>query len=153
MKQKTKETMGYLVNGLSIALFFYLAFTLDVPSFLGPLRYVGWILLASGVAFVALSIVALAGNRGAGLVDRGVYGIVRHPMYVGAILCFLSYSFFVPHWLILLISAANIAIVYAFILQEEAQNIERFGSPYLTYMETVPRANPVAGILGRMRSK
>jgi protein-S-isoprenylcysteine O-methyltransferase Ste14 len=72
---------------------------------------------------------------------------------MGAILCFLSYSFFVPHWLILLISAVNIAIVYAFILQEEAQNVDRFGSEYRRYMEAVPRANPVAGILGRMRSE
>jgi protein-S-isoprenylcysteine O-methyltransferase Ste14 len=153
MKQKTKEMMGYLVNGLSIAMFFYLAFTLDVPDFLAPLRYVGWILLGSGVAFVVLSIATLVGNRDAGLVDRGVYGIVRHPMYVGAILCFLSYSFFVPHWLILLISAANVTIVYAFILQEEAQNIARFGSAYHRYMESVPRANPVAGIFGRIRSR
>jgi protein-S-isoprenylcysteine O-methyltransferase Ste14 len=153
MKQKTMETMGYLVNGLSIALFFYLAFALDVSDSLWPLKYVGWILLGAGITLVALSIITLARNRGAGLVDRGVYGIVRHPMYVGAILCFLSYSFFVPHWLILLISAANVAIVYMFIRQEEAQNVAVFGSAYSHYMETVPRANPVAGILRRMRGK
>jgi len=112
MKQKTKETLGYIVNGLSTALFIYLVFTLDVPDFLRPLRYFGWILLGFGIGLVVLSIVALVSNQGAGLVERGVYGIVRHPMYLGAMLCFLSYFFFHPHWLILLISSANIAVVY-----------------------------------------
>jgi protein-S-isoprenylcysteine O-methyltransferase Ste14 len=153
MKQKTKETLGYIVNGLSIALFIYLVFTLDVPNFLRPLRYFGWILLGFGIGLVVLSIVALVSNQGTGLIGWGVYGLVRHPMYLGAMLCFLSYFFFHPHWLILLISFANIAVVYWFILQGDQQNITRFGDAYRRYMETVPRINLLAGILRRMRSK
>lgn len=153
MKQRTMETLGYIVNGLSMALFIYLVFTLDVPDFLRPLMYVGWILLGCGIGLVALSIVALVRNQGAGLVERGVYGIVRHPMYLGAMLCFLSYFFFHPHWLILLISSANIAVVYWFILQGEQQDITRFGDAYRRYMESVPRINLLAGIFRRLQSK
>jgi protein-S-isoprenylcysteine O-methyltransferase Ste14 len=153
MKQKTKETIGYFVNSLSIALFIYLAFTLDVRDSLWPLRYFGWILLGLGVSLIVLSVVALVRNRDAGLTERGIYGIVRHPMYLGAMLCFLSYSFLLPHWLTLLISFANVIVVYCFILQGERLNIAKFGDAYRRYMQTVPRINLLAGILRRMQSK
>jgi protein-S-isoprenylcysteine O-methyltransferase Ste14 len=153
MKQKTMETLGYIVNGLSIALFIYLVFTLDVPDFLRPLVYLGWILLGCGIGLVTLSIVALVRNQGAGLIEHGVYGLVRHPMYVGAMLCFLSYFFFHPHWLILLLSFVNVAVIYWFILQGEQQNITKFGDAYRRYMESVPRINLLAGVFRRLRSK
>jgi protein-S-isoprenylcysteine O-methyltransferase Ste14 len=150
MKQKMKETIGYIINGFSIALFIYLISILDVPDFLRPLRYLGWILLVFGIGLVVLSIATLASNQGGGLIERGIYGTVRHPMYLGAMLCFLSYFFFHPHWLILLISFANIIIIYWFILQGEQQNIARFGNLYKRYMESVPRLNILAGILRRL---
>jgi protein-S-isoprenylcysteine O-methyltransferase Ste14 len=153
MKQKTKETMGYILNGLSIALFFYLAFTLDVPDSLRPLSYIGWILLGFGMGLVVLSTIALVSNQGESLIERGIYGLVRHPMYLGAMLCFLSFFFFLPHWLIFVISSLNIAVVYAFILQGDQQNITKFGDAYRRYMETVPRINLLAGIFRRMQSK
>jgi protein-S-isoprenylcysteine O-methyltransferase Ste14 len=153
MKQKTKEMIGYIINGSSVALFIYLVFTFDVPDSLRPLRYFGWILLGFGVSLVVLSIVALIRNQGADLIEQGIYGIVRHPMYLGAMVCFLSYFFFHPHWLILLISSANIAIVYWFILQGEQQNITKFDAAYKRYMETVPRINLLAGIFRRLQSK
>jgi len=153
MKQKTKEMIGYIINGSSVALFIYLVFILDVPDSLRPLRYFGWILLGFGISLVVLSIVALVRNQGAGLIEQGIYGIVRHPMYLGAMMCFLSYSFFHPHWLILLISSANIAIIYYFILQGEQQNITKFDDAYKRYMETVPRINLLAGIFRRLQSK
>jgi len=153
MKQKTKETIGYILNGLSIALFFYLTFTLDVPDFLRPLRYFGWVLLGCGMGLVVFSIAALVSNQGVGLIEGGIYGLVRHPMYLGAMLCFSSFFFFLPHWLILLISFANIAVVYWFILQGEGQNITKFGDAYRRYMETVPRINLLAGIFRRIQSK
>ena len=145
--------IGYIINGSSVALFIYLMSTLDVPDSLRPLRYSGWILLGFGIGLVVLSIVALVRNQGAGLIERGIYGIVRHPMYLGAMICFLPYFFFHPHWLILLISSANIAIIYRFILQGEQQNITKLEDAYKRYMETVPRINLLAGIFRRLQSK
>jgi protein-S-isoprenylcysteine O-methyltransferase Ste14 len=153
MKQKTKDTIGYFVNGLSMALFVYLAFTLDVPDFLRPIRYFAWLLLGFGIGLILLSIVALVSNQGEGLIERGIYGLVRHPMYLGAMMCFLSFSFFLPHWLIFAISSVNIAVVYYFILQGEKQNITIFGNAYRRYMETVPRINLLAGIFRRVQNK
>ncbi|MBN1538494.1 MAG: isoprenylcysteine carboxylmethyltransferase family protein [Anaerolineales bacterium] len=153
MKQKTLETLGYIINGVSIALFFYLAFTLEMPDSFQPLRIFGWIILGMGIALVVLSIVALSKNKSAGLIERGIYGVIRHPMYLGAMLCFLSYYFFLTHWAVILLSLINIAIIYVFILQGDQQNIEKFGDAYKRYMETVPRINLLAGLFRYLRSE
>jgi protein-S-isoprenylcysteine O-methyltransferase Ste14 len=153
VKQETKETLGYVVNGLSIALFFCLASILDVPDVSPLIKYVAWILFGCGLVLIVLSIATLVRNWGAGLIEWGIYGIVRHPMYLGATVLFLSWIFFVPHWIIVLISSVNIAIVYWFILQGERQNITRFGDTYRRYMETVPRINLLAGLIRRLQRK
>ena len=153
MRQKTKETLGYIVNGLSCVLFFYLASTIDVHYVSPPIRYLAWVLLSFGVVLIVLSVVALVCNREAGLIEWGIYGIVRHPMYLGAMMLFLSWIFFHPHWIIVLISTVNIAIVYWFILQGERQNITKFGDTYRRYMETVPRINLLTGLRRRLQSK
>ena len=153
MKQKTKETIGYVVHGLSFALFFYLASSLGVPDVSLPIKYLAWILLGFGVVLFVLSFVTLVSNREAGLIEWGIYGIVRHPMYLGAMVLFLSWIFFHPHWIIVLISFVNIAIVHWFILQGERQNITKFGDAYRRYMETVPRLNLLAGLIRCLQSK
>ena len=153
MRQETRGTLGYIVNGLSCVLFFYLASTLDVLYVSPPIKYLAWLLLGFGVVLIVLSVATLASNREAGLIEWGIYGIVRHPMYLGAIALFLSWIFFHPHWIIALISTVNIAIVYWFILQGERQNITRFGDTYRCYMETVPRINLLAGLIRRLQSK
>jgi protein-S-isoprenylcysteine O-methyltransferase Ste14 len=100
-----------------------------------------------------LSIATFVSNREAGLIEWGIYGIIRHPMYLGAMVLFLSWIFFHPHWIIVLISSVNIAIVYWFILQGERQNITKFGDTYKHYMETVPKINLLAGLIRRLQSK
>ncbi len=153
MKQQAKETIGYIINGFSIALFAYLELALDVPDSLRPLRYLGWMLFSLGIALLVLSIVALVRNRGAGLTERSVYGLVRHPMYLGAMMCFFSYFLLRPHWIVFLISFVNVAVVYCFIVQGERQNITKFGDAYKRYMENVPRINLLAGIFRRLRRR
>jgi protein-S-isoprenylcysteine O-methyltransferase Ste14 len=153
MRQKGTETLGYVINGISVAVFFYLSFTLDVPDAAAPIRTLGWIALAFGVLLMVLSTATLVRNRETGLIDWGIYGTVRHPMYLGAMFAFLSWSFFLPHWIMLVISLVNIAIVYGFMLQGERQNLTQFGEAYRGYMEAVPRINLVAGMMRRLRTK
>ena len=153
MKQEIKETFGYVVNGLSCALFFYLASTLDVLYVSPLMKVLAWFLLGFGVVLIVLSIATFASNRKAGLIEWGIYGIVRHPMYLGATVLFLSWIFFQPHWIIVIISSVNIAIVYWFIVQGERQNIAKFGDAYRIYMKTVPRLNLLAGMFRHIQNK
>ena len=153
MIHKVLENLGLVVNGLSIGAFIFLANVVDVSLRWPLFKYIGWILLGIGLFLIAASTYTLIRNRGKGLIDWSIYGIVRHPMYVGAILAFLSWVFFLPHWLTLLLSSINIVIVYLFILQGERRNIELFGSDYETYMENVPRVNFIAGFFKTLRRR
>jgi len=152
MRQKTINVMGYIVNAASIGIFPYLVFKLDVPAPLHPLVIFGWVFLVLGIGLMASSLLALVRNGGGGLIEGGIYGIVRHPMYLGALLCFLSYVFFHPHWITLLISLINGVIVYRFIRQGEKQNIETFGDAYRQYRRAVPQINLFAGITRRLKT-
>ena len=153
MRRKTLETVGMVVNGLSIALYFFLVSAVEVPRAFPALTVIGLLLFATGMSLVVLSVIALVRNQGAGLIDRGVFGWVRHPMYLGAMLLFASFFFLHPHWLMLPLSAVNIAIVYSFILQGDQLNQAKFGSAYTVYAQSVPRINLLAGILRRLRGR
>jgi protein-S-isoprenylcysteine O-methyltransferase Ste14 len=151
MKQETIDVLGYTVNGLSIAVFFYLASVLDVASLPLAVAYLAWAVLGFGLVLVAVSTATLITNRETGLIDRGIYGLVRHPMYLGAMLMFLSWILFLPHWTIVLISCSDVAIVYWFMLKGERQNITKFGDAYRRYMVRVPRMNLLAGLLNLLQ--
>jgi protein-S-isoprenylcysteine O-methyltransferase Ste14 len=153
MKRISLDTAGMAVNGLSIALFFYLASTLDVPNVPIIFKCFAWLLFTAGLILIILSAGTLMANREADLMDRGVYGVIRHPMYLGAMLLFLAWIFFLPHWIVLIVSFTNIVIVYWFTLQGERNNISKFGDTYKQYMERVPRINLIVGLFRILRIK
>jgi len=145
-KEKVLETVGLIINSFSIAGFFFLQVNFDTPFSWPYFNYAGLILFAAGILLIVMSTLTLVRNRGKGLIDWGIYRFVRHPMYVGAMMLFLSWAFLLPQWYTLLLSFGNIAIVYWFVHQEDRKNVKRFGSEYEEYRERVPRANIVAGI-------
>ena len=151
MKKETKNNFVYIVNGISISVLILLGYVIEISVLWPYLKYIGWILLGLGIFFVVASTYTLISNRGKGLIDWGIYSILRHPMYVGAMLIYLSWSFFLPHWLTLLLSLTNIAILYGFILQGDRRNVELFGSEYEQYIERVPRVNYLSGFLKSLR--
>jgi len=74
-----------------------------LPTFDGTLATVAGIVIGViGLAFVGLSSVALGSNLTAfprpvadgSLVETGLYGLVRHPIYCGVILCAVGWSIF-----------------------------------------------------------
>jgi protein-S-isoprenylcysteine O-methyltransferase Ste14 len=145
-KEKVLETVGLIINFFSIAGFFFLQFTFDTPFSWPYFNYAGLTLFAAGILLIVMSTSTLLRNRGKGLIDWGIYRFVRHPLYVGAMMLFLSWAFLFPHWYTLLLSFGNIAIVYWFIQQEDRKNVNRFGREYEEYRERVPGVNIVAGI-------
>jgi len=146
MKKKTAEYLSYCLHIVTFILYFILLFTWDVPSIYKFLNYFGFIFFGLGVIFLALS---LAGQRRRGkgqIVDRGVYGIVRHPMYLGGILLFIAMACFMPVWYMVLLAAVNVVVVYRFILLEDRTNLEDFGEVYQAYKTRVPQINFIIGL-------
>ena len=147
MSDKLKEKASYVFHILTFIVYFILLFFLEIPTALQFLQYFGVLFFILGMIFLILSIISLMQNKTGGLLQTGVYGIVRHPMYLGAILLFSAMVLFLPHWIMLILAAINIIIVYRFMLDGEKQNIKKFGAEYRNYMKRVPRMNFVIGLI------
>jgi protein-S-isoprenylcysteine O-methyltransferase Ste14 len=74
------------------------------------------------------------------LVTKGVFGIVRHPMYLAGMVIFTFNPDITRNWLTLVVLADAYFIYGA--LVEEKRLIRRFGNEYLDYMREVPRFIP-----------
>lgn len=133
-------------------------------SFYPALFAIGWVVLAFGMVLVLAPIVLFP--RGGGvpkgksfmtttrLVDTGIYGMVRHPQYLGEILSiFVTSLLWYPHWLFGVPGAIGAIIVYLSAREEEQHLIQQFGDDYIRYMQKVPRMNLFLGVIRLIRRK
>jgi len=74
------------------------------------------------------------------LVKTGVYGIVRHPLYLAGIIIFTFEPIITRNWLAVSILADGYFVFGAFI--EEKRLLKIFGNEYIEYMKQVPRFLP-----------
>jgi protein-S-isoprenylcysteine O-methyltransferase Ste14 len=82
-------------------------------------------------------------REGHELVDRGIYGVIRHPAYTGSLLSFIGLGFAFSNWLsVAIIAIATIASFSYRIAVEEGALIEHFGDRYRDYMRRSKRLIP-----------
>jgi protein-S-isoprenylcysteine O-methyltransferase Ste14 len=127
------------------------------------LVYAGWILLVFSVVVIWLAGGEFRKKGGAPkgesivhtsvLVNSGVYAVVRHPQYLGFILCVLALVLMSQHWLSVISGVLGSALFYRDILREEQMSIGKFGDAYRRYMKRVPRMNILIGILRYLRQR
>lgn len=110
------------------------------------LVWIGWGLLSLGLIFVVLSIVTLRRKGTSGVINTGIYGVLRHPMYGGGMLLFLSHPFFIQHWMIVASSLIASLCLYVIIRLGDQRNCKKFGDEYVRYMQQVPQLNFFRGI-------
>ena len=87
------------------------------------------------------------------LVDTGVYSIVRHPQYVTFIMFAIAGMLLFQHWVVILLGIPVIPLVYIDLLKADKRLIEKFGDEYKKYMQKVPRANFLIGIIRSLQNK
>jgi protein-S-isoprenylcysteine O-methyltransferase Ste14 len=153
MRRETKDNVLMIIIGIV----FFLNMTLlqfAVPV-IEELIVIGWIVLGIGALFVVLSVFTLRRKGTSQVTDSGVYGIVRHPMYLGGLVMFFSHVFFGQNLMIVFNTVIGVICCYLIILSGDQRNIEKFGDEYEQYMQKVPRMNFIAGIfrLARRREK
>ncbi|MEA3327446.1 MAG: isoprenylcysteine carboxylmethyltransferase family protein [Chloroflexota bacterium] len=153
MNEKVKEFSGYIVHILTIIAYFVLLFVLEIPPVLQLLQYFGFVFFALGIVFLVLSLRSLLGNKSGKLITKGVFAIVRHPMYLGGLFLFLAMVCFLPHWIMALLVLVNLLLIYRSMLDGDRSNINKFGDDYVGYMEQVPRINLITGIINFMKRK
>ncbi|MDR0360115.1 MAG: isoprenylcysteine carboxylmethyltransferase family protein [bacterium] len=123
--------------------------TVEEPTtWWGPLRVVGTILLAVGVAVLVQAFVRFA-SEGIGtpapvappgrLVVGGLYRYVRNPMYLGGLAAITGQSLVLGQPSLLVYAAGVLAASFAFVrLYEEPALRARFGDQYDAYRRAVP---------------
>ena len=114
MKQSSKMNFLYFIASILSVLAFpanpLIIFKVIEPNNIKVLFYVGWIFWAVGITLIILSYYHIFFQKVKVLIDSGIYGVVRHPMFLGGILgIFVTSIFFYQHWLFVIIGIPGIA--------------------------------------------
>jgi protein-S-isoprenylcysteine O-methyltransferase Ste14 len=107
-----------------------------VPLGIGILLIAGW-LARSGLRVVFGEV-----RQEPGVIREGVFSLVRHPIYLGAILVYLGLLIFSFSIAAALIWIITIGFYYFLCRHEEKLLTAKFGDEYTTYMREVPRLLP-----------
>jgi protein-S-isoprenylcysteine O-methyltransferase Ste14 len=145
MKRQRYDNIVLMV--LAVAFFFNMLMISARPVVREELLLAGYVLLGVGILLFALSVITLRLKGTQRVVDTGVYRIVRHPMYLGAMIMFLSHVFFGQNWMVVVGTVIALICCYLLVLSGDQRNIEKFSDDYLQYMKKVPRINFVSGIV------
>jgi len=149
MRRATRDNI--LVIILGIAFFIdIVAINMFLPA-IGELVAIGWMVFGIGALFYVMSVLTLRRKGVSKIVDTGIYGIVRHPVYLGAMMMFFSHILLGQNWIAAIGSIVAIVCCYMIILSGDQRNIEKFGDDYKRYMEKVPRINLLLGIIRLLR--
>jgi protein-S-isoprenylcysteine O-methyltransferase Ste14 len=140
------------VPGVTLGLVPYLIVTRDAPAHpLGAVRWLGWALLALGVATMSWCFARFAVARGTPapvdppkeLVVVGLYRYVRNPIYLGAFGILLGEILLTGSRALAVYAAAWALACHLFVVwYEEPALARRFGAAYDRYRATVPRWIP-----------
>ena len=87
------------------------------------------------------------------LVDTGIYSIVRHPQFITWMWWAIAGMFLFQHWVVVLLGIPIVPLTYIDIIRADKDTIEKFGNDYKRYMQKVPRANFVIGIIRHLRRR
>lgn len=119
--------------------------------------YLGWGLLALATVLAWRSRVDLQTKGGSSegeswmrtrtVVATGVYGLVRHPMYLSFLWMSFSLILLSQHWLNAVLGAIFMGLLYNDMRREEQSNLAVFRDDYQRYMDRVPRVNLLAGLI------
>ena len=152
MNREKKDNLLMIILGIT---FFMNIFGINffLPPTIIELVAIGWIIFVFGALFFVLSVITLRINGVSKIVDSGVYSIVRHPMYLGAMMMFLSHIFLGQNWIVVIGGVVAIVCCYLIIISGDERNIEKFGDDYKRYMQRVPRMNLLLGIFRLFRRK
>jgi protein-S-isoprenylcysteine O-methyltransferase Ste14 len=87
------------------------------------------------------------------VVDRGVYGVVRHPQYVGYSLLAIGFAMRTQNVVSWVLAGVAVTFFYLQAHMEERFCAMQLGAEYAAYMKRVPRFNFVVGLLRNLPGK
>jgi protein-S-isoprenylcysteine O-methyltransferase Ste14 len=147
MRRETRDGILMTITAVAFVLDALLLnnFLVEISPAVEELILLGWVVLGIGALLVILSVVTLHRKGISNLIDSGVYGVVRHPMYVGGMVMFFSYILFGQDWIIAACTCVALVCCYLLMRSEDEQLVEKFAGEYTEYMRKVPMMNFVIG--------
>lgn len=129
----------------------YTVFMNQLIPWLMRVLFGGLFLIASFIfSFNGLKVVFLEPRDPPDVIRNGVFGIVRHPIYLGEILFYaglMMFSLSIAAGLVLVGAVSFLVFISQY---EEKLLLDRFGEKYSAYMQEVPMLIPrINGIKGK----
>jgi protein-S-isoprenylcysteine O-methyltransferase Ste14 len=135
----------------------------DVFSDLLWLKIIGFTLFIPSALLVTLPIVTLerkgktrasaspilAPSDATIMLDAGIFGVVRHPLYLGTALWSVALMLVFQSILSVILGIVAIACFWMASRKEDEFNIKKFGDGYREYMKRVPMWNLFVGLRKR----
>ena len=152
----TRETVLMLISlsGLGIVPFVYVATGFPAfadRAFVPALAWLGCLVAIAALVMFRLThkalgrywSVTLQMREGHRLIQDGVYGRVRHPMYTAFWLWAVAQALLLPNWVAGLAGLVGFGTLYAFrVAREERMMLETFGEEYRGYAARTARLVP-----------
>lgn len=82
------------------------------------------------------------GGEGSRVLRDGIYGRVRHPRYLGITVSVVGTALMTNYLVAYLTAAFTLVALYAVVVLEERELVDRFGDEYRRYQAAVPRFLP-----------
>ena len=163
MKIKKTDSLYFTIAAVTLVTSWLLYFFKFHDPIFPFLIIVGWVNLILGLTFIflAMGFLRFTGRVEKGrdfthtttLVTDGIFAIVRHPLYLGWLLLYPAVIFLSQKWLVTIMGfLGSICMVQIARLDDESL-IEKFGDPYISYLESVPRLNFFKGTLKLLKKK
>jgi len=133
----------FVVLGADTLCFFFL----DYSTVIGEILYFPFFLIP-GIFFLVLSLYLITKSHNAifgttinkpKLITYGVYGWIRHPMYLGILLFCLSFLCFSPSVLSLVVWITFFIIYEKMTVYEEKELVRILSEEYISYQNQVPK--------------
>jgi len=127
----------------SVFILFLLNYRIWFEDPFSPLHVVSWMLLIFSIYPVTAGFILLKREgkpdnnfeNTSALVKSGVYGYIRHPLYLSLVLLGTGIMLKYPGTIQLILGAINMVALFLTALVEEKEMIARFGDEYRQYMK------------------
>jgi len=101
--------------------------------------YVGLPIFAVSLVMYVVTILNVATTPVDEPVTKGVYRILRHPIYFGGFLMYIGVGIACASWVVLLCAVLWLVLFHIVVPTEERFLVEKYGGAYQEYMNRTPR--------------
>jgi len=135
---KTEKMLALSTHAIIMP--FALVYAIFLPLKIGTAwLYIGLPILALALVMTLLTTINFATTPVDEPVTRGVYRILRHPIYLSGFLMYVGIGIACVSWVLLLCAVLWIVLWHIVVPTEERFLQEKYGDSYREYVNTTPR--------------